>query len=245
VIILNFKAYDKASGDAGYLLAKTAREVASLNNKRVVVCPTLLDLKEYCKRLKQFNEFLIFAEYADANNYGAFTGSIPPAQLKAIGVSGVILNHAERKLQWKQLEATVKECKRQGLVTVVCAASIAECKKCASLSPYAVAYEPPELIGTGISVSSAKPKVVQKALEAVKKENSKVLFLIGAGVSNPDDVSKSLELGAKGVILASAFVKAKNPKKWLQAMVSEVSGSKRLCCKNGTCMACRAQAKGK
>lgn len=245
MIILNFKAYDKASGEVGYLLAKIAREVASLNNKRVIVCPTLLDLADYCKRLKQFNEFLIFAEYADANGYGAFTGSVPPAQLKAIGASGVILNHAERKLPWKQLEATVKECKKHGLVTVVCADSVAECRKCASLAPYAVAYEPTELIGTGVSVSSAKPKVVENALEAVKKANPRVLFLIGAGVSTPDDVSKSLELGAKGVLLASAFVKAANPKKWLQAMVSEMSGSKRLCCKSGTCMACRAQAKGK
>jgi triosephosphate isomerase len=44
--------------------------------------------------------------------------------------------------------------------------------------------------------------------------------LCGAGVSSKEDVKKALELGAQGVLLASAFVKAPDPK----AFLSELAG---------------------
>ena len=52
------------------------------------------------------------------------------------------------------------------------------------------------------------------------KTNPKVAVLCGAGVSNKEDTKKALELGVKGVLLASAFVKAKDPKEFLQGLAS-------------------------
>ncbi|RLG06224.1 MAG: triose-phosphate isomerase, partial [Thaumarchaeota archaeon] len=84
--------------------------------------------------------------------------------------------------------------------------------------PEILAIEPPELIGTGIPVSKAKPEVVTGAVEAVKRINPRVHVLCGAGISTGDDVAKAIELGTEGVLLASAYVKAKDPKKLLSGM---------------------------
>jgi triosephosphate isomerase len=46
--------------------------------------------------------------------------------------------------------------------------------------------------------------------------------LVGAGVSNATDVATSLKLGAEGVLLASAFVKAKDPEAWLRDVAKEL-----------------------
>jgi triosephosphate isomerase len=47
-----------------------------------------------------------------------------------------------------------------------------------------------------------------------------VPVLCGAGVKTGKDVRRALELGAKGVLLASGVVKAKDPRKALQDLVS-------------------------
>ena len=89
-------------------------------------------------------------------------------------------------------------------------------RKIAEFSPDFLAYEPPELIGTGIPVSKTKPEVVRRTVEIVKRVNPKVKVLCGAGISSGEDVKKALELGTKGVLVASAVVKAKDPKSVLE-----------------------------
>jgi len=59
-------------------------------------------------------------------------------------------------------------------------------------------------------------------VEAVAKVN-KTPVLCGAGVSNASDVKKAVELGAKGVLLASAYVKAKDPKALLLSMAEAIA----------------------
>ncbi|MEM4343444.1 MAG: triose-phosphate isomerase, partial [Candidatus Caldarchaeum sp.] len=88
----------------------------------------------------------------------------------------------------------------------------------AALEPEALAVEPPELIGTGVSVSTARPEVVSGAVVKVKKVSMRVHVLCGAGVSSEDDVRKALELGAEGVLLSSAYVKSRDPEKLLREM---------------------------
>jgi triosephosphate isomerase len=74
-----------------------------------------------------------------------------------------------------------------------------------------VAMEPPELIGTGISVSKAKPETITSTVEAVREVGFSGPILVGAGISTGEDVKKAMELGANGVLVASAVVKAKDP----------------------------------
>ncbi|MCX6777030.1 MAG: triose-phosphate isomerase, partial [Candidatus Micrarchaeota archaeon] len=110
---------------------------------------------------------------------------------------------------------------KAGIETLLCADSVEEAKKIATLSPSYIAVEPPELIGSGISVSKAKPEIVSDAVSEVKRINN-IPVLCGAGVSTGVDVRKAVELGASGVLLASAFVKASNPKAVLLDMANSI-----------------------
>ncbi|RLG97457.1 triose-phosphate isomerase, partial [Candidatus Bathyarchaeota archaeon] len=83
----------------------------------------------------------------------------------------------------------------------------------AALKPDMIAVEPPELIGTGIPVSKAKPEVVTGTVDLVKRINPNVVILCGAGITSPDDVSAAITLGTEGVLVASGIVKAKDPYK--------------------------------
>ncbi len=85
----------------------------------------------------------------------------------------------------------------------------------ATLKPEMIAVEPPDLIGTGIPVSKAKPEVVTGAVELVKQVNPNVITLCGAGITKGKDVAAALRLGTEGVLVASGVVKANNPYKVL------------------------------
>jgi triosephosphate isomerase len=81
--------------------------------------------------------------------------------------------------------------------------------------------EPPELIGSGVSVTT-RPELVKETINAITSTNPKVLPLVGAGVSNAEDIAEALRLGAKGVLLASGFIKAKDPKSVLLNMAESL-----------------------
>ena len=215
LILLNFKTYEQALGKKGLRLAKICEEVAKRKKVRIAVAPCLLDLELIVKEVK----IPVFAQHFDVEA-GAFTGNIPILLLKKLGVKGSLINHSERRLSWEGIKQRVELAKKYKLVSVVCAASLKEVKKIATLKPDFIAYEPPELIGTGIPVSQAKPKIVKRAVEVVRKISPKTQVLCGAGISSGIDVKRAIELGTKGVLLASAFVKSKSPKKKLLELVS-------------------------
>jgi hypothetical protein len=85
-----------------------------------------------------------------------------------------------------------KKTKIEKLQSFVCAESVEEARKIASLEPTAIAIEPPELIGSGRSVTTARAEIVIDGLNAVKAINPKIIFLCGAGVSNKSDAKKAL-----------------------------------------------------
>jgi triosephosphate isomerase len=87
-----------------------------------------------------------------------------------------------------------------------------------------VAVEPPELIGSGVAVSKAKPEIITDTVSRIRKINKDVMILCGAGITSGDDVREALRLGTQGVILASGVVKAKNQ---LAAIEDLASGCRR------------------
>jgi triosephosphate isomerase len=103
----------------------------------------------------------------------------------------------------------------------VCTNNIGVSKAVAELKPYALAVEPPELIGTGRAVSKVDPAIVEDTVKEVKRVDKECVVLCGAGVTNGEDVRAAIELGADGVLLASGVVKAKDPR---AALVDLVSG---------------------
>ena len=128
------------------------------------------------------------------------------------GGIGSILNHSEHPMDFQQLGVAVAKLRELGLKSVICAKSEADARQIAFLNPDFLAIEPPELIGTGKSVSTTQPEVVKNSVAVIQQVNKKVKILCGAGISNGTDSKKAKELGTEGVLLASAFVLAQDPK---------------------------------
>jgi len=121
-------------------------------------------------------------------------------------------------LKLVEIDATIVRAREIGLTSVVCTDNVAVSVAVAALKPEMLAVEPPELIGTGIPVSKAKPEVVRDTVERVKKVNPNVIVLCGAGITKGEDVAAALRLGTKGVLLASGVVKARDPSKTLREL---------------------------
>ncbi|MBI2137058.1 triose-phosphate isomerase [Candidatus Woesearchaeota archaeon] len=139
--------------------------------------------------------------------------------VQACDISGVASSVSiEHKLDFKVLADSVRLCRRLNLTTVVCAADNSEASSVAGFSPDFIAVEPPELIGTGVSVSKARPDVVASAIAAVNRVKD-IPVLCGAGITTGDDVIKALNLGAAGVLLSSSVATAANPKAVLSRLV--------------------------
>ncbi len=213
-IVLNFKSYGEALGRRGVDLAKKAERVSRETNVEVAVCPSFVDLEIVASSVS----IPVLAQHCDPFEPGPYTGAVVAEMLKEKGVVGSLLNHSEKPMKLSDLVSVLSRLRKEGLVSVVCADDIGSAIATAALRPDVLAIEPPELIGTGISVSKAKPEVVAGTVEKVKAVNRDVHILCGAGISSPEDVMRAVQLGTEGVLLSSAFVKSKDPEKILRSM---------------------------
>lgn len=220
LIIINFKNYTAAQGDSAL---KIARQLASVKHQRyrLALAPSLLHLQEVVNAVKvpQKGSTLVFAQHADAAEVGPSTGSITVAELKTLRVKGIILNHSEHRIPFSQIRTTLIVAKKMKLITVVCASTLAEARHIFSLHPEYLAYEPRELIGTNISVTEAKPKIIERVVSLAQKRSPTTKILCGAGIHSQADIQHALKLGASGVLLSHAIVTAKNPSQTLAQML--------------------------
>ena len=152
----------------------------------------------------------ILAQHIDDSKIGSTTGYMIPELLKKSKVKGSLINHSEHRITNKEIQKLVLKLKELKMISIVCVKDVAEVKKYVKLNPDFIAIEPPELIGSGKSVSSEKPELIVKAAKAVKDANNKTKLLCGAGIVSGDDVSKAVELGSKGILVASGIIKSKN-----------------------------------
>jgi len=203
VLIINFKNYLEAVGEGAVRLAKVAEEVALETNTSIVVCPPLPNLSQVCAAVK----IPVFAQHTDPAKAGSSTGAIVAEVIKASGAKGSILNHSEKRLDVNTIASTIKRLREVGLVSVVCAKEPSEVSLYSEFSPDYIAIEPPELIGSGVAVSRAKPEVITESVKAVAK-NPEVEIICGAGIVDGKDVEAALRLGVCGVLVASGIVKA-------------------------------------
>jgi triosephosphate isomerase len=211
VIIVNFKCYEESTGKNALKLAKICESVSKKYKINIAVIPQFTDLNFISKKIN----IPVLSQHLDPIKPGAFTGHVSALALKESGVVGTLINHSERKLDLGKIRECVQTAKDYGLTTVCCSADVNESREIAKFNPDFIAYEPPELIGTGISVSQTKPEVVTETINEIKKINPNIKVLCGAGITKSEDVKKALELGTVGVLLASGVVKAKDSKKVL------------------------------
>ncbi len=215
IIIVNLKTYEQGYGANGFELCKIMEEISIEHNVNLAVAVSAIDLVDYADNLK----IPIFAQHVDGVNYGSNTGSILPEAVRYSGAVGTLVNHAECQMSWEEIEKTINRCKELDLTTVLCTADLDSSEKGSRLNPDMIAVEPPELIGGDISVSTAKPEIISDTVEIVKKINSNISVLCGAGVKNQEDVSKAISLGSEGILLASGVVKSSEPRKVLLDLI--------------------------
>ena len=214
VIALNLKTYTESSAKKALKLLKAAEKNAK--KIQIILIPNLLDTTFVAQNSKKVK---VFVQYADAVPAGAHTGHVPIKLLVVSGVKGILINHAERRLPFLAIKHRVELAKQFKLETLICAKDDIEAAQLAKLKPTYLAVEPPELIGSGISVSTARPELIKKSVNAIRRINKNVKILMGAGISNNQDYKIALKLGANGVLLASAFVKSPKPKEWLEGLI--------------------------
>jgi triosephosphate isomerase len=216
LIVLNFKTYRESTGEAAVRLAEICEDVSRKYSVEIVVAAQAADIHAICQAVK----IPVFAQHVDGVGFGGFTGHVTATSLKEAGARGSLINHSERRLKLAEIESSISACKSLGLSTIICTNNVATTKAAAALEPDFVAVEPPELIGSGIPVSKADPDVVRESVRAVKNIAPQVKVLCGAGITRGEDLLAALELGSEGVLLASGIIKARDPCKALEDLVT-------------------------
>jgi triosephosphate isomerase (TIM) len=215
MIFVNFKTYAEGTGVKALSLIKILEEVASQTGVKIIPVVQVADIKE----ASIGSTLEIWTQKIDPVEFGAHTGSILPEAVFEDVAKGTFLNHSELRFpSMESLKLANERAIKVGLETLIFAGNLEDLKAVSLLRPSFVSYEPPELVGsTTTSVAQAKPEVIAKAAEIAK--GCGVPLIVGAGIKSKEDVTKSLELGAMGIAVASDIVKAEDPKKELMDLV--------------------------
>ena len=192
VVLVNGKAYQRACGSSSVSLARACEEFGAWISVQAA------DIY----RVSSQTNAVVWAQHVDPVSYGSNTGAVVPEVVKEAGAVGTLINHAEKQLSLEDIQSVIARCKEVGLRTMVCASSLHEAEKIAVFEPEFIALELPELIGGDVSIVSADASLIQDAVSALGSN-----VLVGAGVQSGADLTRSLELGARGVLLASAVAK--------------------------------------
>ena len=219
ILVVNMKAYESAF-TPGFVefLAGAAKRVSRETGVRVVLAPPAPLL---LTALRAHSD--VFAQHVDTPGLAARTGRLPVNALKLLGVKGFIVNHSEYKVTTRHIYEVVLYARDADLEALVCADTPEEAAAVAAFKPSMVAVEPPELIGTGVSVSRAKPEVITGAIKAVKRVAPGTPVLAGAGISSGEDAATAVKLGASGVLVASYVMKNAYPEKAMMALAEAMA----------------------
>jgi triosephosphate isomerase len=218
LILVNLKTYKEGTGSRAHLIAQAAELVARESGVTIGIAPTYIDLHPICHHFA----IPVYAQHVDGVEPGAHTGHTTADAIRAAGAVGSLVNHSERRLTLAEIEASVKALQALKMTAVVCTNNEATSAAAAALAPEYVAIEPPELIGSGVSVSKANPEIIRKSVATVHAVNTNVKVLTGAGIQSGDCVKIAVDLGTDGVLLASSVVKARDPGVVLRDLVSKM-----------------------
>ena len=205
MFIINCKNYEEIAGDKIIKFVKTAEKVSKKYKVPIAIAPPQHLIGTVAK-----STIPILAQHVDDSKIGSTTGFVIPELLKKSKVKGSLINHSEHRIPKKEIENIVAKLRELKMISVLCVRDVAEAKKYAKLNPDYIAIEPPELIGSGKAVSSEKPELITNAADAVKNAKNNTKLLCGAGIVSGEDVAKAIELGSKGILVASGIIKAKN-----------------------------------
>ena len=205
MFVINCKNYEEIAGDKVIKFVKIAEKISKKYKVKIAISPP-----QHLIGLVANSSIPILAQHIDVSKVGSTTGFVIPELLKKSKVKGSLINHSEHRIASKEIEKLVLKLKELKMISILCVKDIAEVKKYVKLNPDYIAIEPPELIGSGKAVSKEKPELITKAASIVNNSKNKTKLLCGAGIVSGEDVAKAIELGSKGILVASGIIKAKD-----------------------------------
>jgi len=213
LLIVNLKEYDEVLGENPIKFAEIADKLSKKHNINILIAPPDPMIDNISKIA------LTVSQHIEPFEPGAHTGALLAKEVKELGAIGSLINHSEKRIPVEDIKKCVDLCKEYDLISIVCAQNNKEAGELAKFNPDFIAVEPPELIGGEVSVSTAEPEIIKNSVDAVKAVSSRTYVLCGAGVKTREDVKKAIELGAKGVLVASGVVKSGNVENAMEELV--------------------------
>ncbi len=219
MIFVNFKNYQQVSANRALALAQICEKIAGKTGIPIVPCVGIADLYFVAKTLKG----PVWVQHLDSVKQEKTTGFVTASCAKNHGAWGSLLNHAEHQIAFSDLKKTISLAKENSLQTMVLVDNIKLAVKADRLKPDYIGIEEPSLIGGKVAMSTLKEgrKKIKDFLGVIQNASP----LVGAGINQKSDVKQSLQLGCKGVLIASAVIKASNPEKTLLELASAFCNS--------------------
>ena len=192
------------SGEKTIELAKSAEKVSIDLGVEVIVAPPQPSLWAVAKAV----DIPVICQHLEDADVGSSTGYFVPEIAKSYGSIGSLVNHSEHRIDIKSISNLVRRLKSLKMTSIICARTPAEVAEVAKFDPDFVAIEPPELIGSGKAISKEAPQIISSSLTAVNDNSDLARMVCGAGIVDKSDVTKALELGASGILVASGIIKS-------------------------------------
>ncbi len=192
------------SGEKTVELAKSAEKVSNNLGVEIIVAPPQPSLWS----VVQMVDIPVICQHLDDADVGSSTGYFIPEIAKSYGSKGSLINHSEHRVDTKSISNLVRRLKKLEMTSIVCARTPTEVAEIAKLDPDFVAIEPSELIGSGKAISKEAPQIISNSLKSVNDNSDHARMVCGAGIVDKSDVSKALQLGANGILVASGIIKS-------------------------------------
>jgi triosephosphate isomerase len=209
MIWLSLKTYKEATGDEAIKLLKIVKKVMDDTGVKIIPCVQPTDIY----RAVQEVGIEVWAQHVDPIDPGRHFGWLSPYSAKQAGATGTVINHDEHAMQYENIKQTIEKAKEYELKTLVICDSVELGHRVTAWEPDYIAYEKGDLIAGPVAMVDQEAESIKELISLVKQP-----LIVGAGISTGEHAQKSIELGAKGVILASAVVKAEHPEKKLREL---------------------------
>jgi triosephosphate isomerase len=215
---INFKVYPGTGGADGVEFARMIDRVANDTGTEFVLAPQIPDIRLIAGE----TDLPLMAPYMDVIEAGRGMGRILPETIREAGAEAVVINHAENRDSFVDVERKIERAREADLDSIVCVDSLKMAKAAATFDPDSVIFEKPEDISTDRAITQTHPERVKEFIAMLKDENPDIMALVGGGISTPEDVRLAFKQGADATGAASAVSLADDPESLLRSIAGSI-----------------------
>ena len=230
---------NKTIHEALDLVNKIKRDVYTVDNVDIVVCPPYTSLSEVYEVIMETN-ISLGGQDVYWEKEGAFTGEVSCAMLKDAGCKYVIIGHSERRTYFHETNETVNKKVRaalaSGLLPIMCVGETLAERKAGkafdvikdhvenglkgidegSIEKITIAYEPVWAIGTGVNATKDEAEEAHKYIRGLlagrySKDLAEAVRIQYGGSVKPDNIKELInEPDVDGALVGGASLKAES-----------------------------------